>query len=61
MRVRITWSAEFFYASSFLFMNYKPNDKEFGSRALARKFNMNHSNISRLVNNLKYKYFIDSE
>lgn len=35
--------------------HYKPNDKEFGSRALARKFNMHHSNISRLVNNLKYK------
>lgn len=35
--------------------HYIPRDKEFGSRALAKKFNMNHSNISRLINKLKYK------
>lgn len=35
--------------------HYIPNDKEFGTRALAKKFNMNHSNISRLINKIKYK------
>ena len=35
--------------------HYKPRDKDFGSRALAKKFNMNHSNISRLINNIRYK------
>lgn len=35
--------------------NYKPRDKVFGVRALAKKFNMNHSNISRIINNIKYK------
>lgn len=35
--------------------HYKPGDKEFGARALAKKFNMCHTNISRLVNKIKYK------
>lgn len=36
--------------------NYKPGDKEFGVRALARKFGMTHPAISRLLNNKTYKY-----
>lgn len=35
--------------------NYIPRDPEFGCRALARKFNMKHSNMSRLINKIKYK------
>lgn len=34
--------------------NYIPFDKEFGCRALARKFNMSHPNILRVINNLSY-------
>ena len=35
--------------------HYIPGDKTYGARALARKFNMNHSNISRLINKIKYR------
>ena len=35
--------------------NYIPRDKLYGTRALAKKFNMHHSNISRLINKIKYK------
>ena len=35
--------------------HYIPKDPEFGCRALAKKFNMKHSNISRLINKKKYK------
>ena len=35
--------------------NYKPGDKEFGVRALARKFGMTHPAISRIINTKAYK------
>lgn len=35
--------------------HYKPFDKEFGARALGKKFNMNNCNISRLARGLRYK------
>lgn len=35
--------------------HYIPRDRIFGTRALARKFNMSHANISRLVNKVRYK------
>jgi len=35
--------------------HYIPKDPNFGCRALAKKFNMKHSNISRLIHKLKYK------
>lgn len=35
--------------------HYIPKDPKFGCRALAKKFNMKHSNISRLINKKKYK------
>ena len=35
--------------------HYIPKDPEFGCRALARKFNTKHSNISRLIHKIKYK------
>ena len=35
--------------------HYKPFDKEFGATSLGKKFNMNHSNISRLARGLRYK------
>lgn len=34
----------------FIIQNYKPKDKEFGARALARKFNISHSVIGNIVN-----------
>lgn len=34
---------------------YIPNDKEFGCRALAKKFNVDHSTISRAINKICYK------
>jgi len=34
--------------------NYIPRDKEFGARALGRKFNIAHSNIVRIIENKKY-------
>lgn len=36
--------------------NYKERDKNFGCRALAKKFNVNHSTISRIINGETYKY-----
>lgn len=35
--------------------NYIPKDKEFGCRALAKKFGMSHQNISRIVNDKLWK------
>ena len=35
--------------------NYKANSKEFGCRALAKKFNVDHSTISRIINGKTYK------
>ena len=35
--------------------NYKSGDKEFGARALGRKFNVAHSTIERIGNNKYYK------
>ena len=35
--------------------NYIPRDKNFGVRALAKKYGMSHCNISRIVNNVRYK------
>lgn len=37
--------------------NYVAGDKEFGVRALARKFNIKHSTISKIVNNKTYINF----
>lgn len=34
--------------------NYIPKHEEFGCRALARKFNVDHMQISRIVNNKSY-------
>ena len=39
----------------FIRANYKPYDKEFGSRGLGRKFNVHHTIISRVINNKAYK------
>lgn len=36
--------------------NYIPKDKEFGCRALARKFNIHHKAISSIINNKAYIY-----
>ena len=38
--------------------NYKPGDKENGARALAKKFNLSHSEISRTA---RYKSYRDVE
>lgn len=35
--------------------HYIPNSKKYGTRALAKRFKIHHSNISRLINKLKYK------
>lgn len=35
--------------------NYIPKSKEFGGRALARKFNVDNSVITLIVNNKTYK------
>lgn len=35
--------------------HYVPKDKEFGCRALAKKFNVDHSTISRIINKVTYK------
>lgn len=37
--------------------NYKPKDSEFGARALARHFNVNHRTILEIVNGKRYKTF----
>ncbi len=34
--------------------NYKPRDKEFGCRALAKRFNVSHATISYVINNKTY-------
>ena len=39
----------------FIRANYKPYDKEFGTRGLGRKFNVDHSIISNIINNKSYK------
>lgn len=39
----------------FIRANYKPYDKEFGARGLGRKFNVDHSIISNIINNKSYK------
>lgn len=36
--------------------NYIPNDREFGGRALARKFNINHKTIYDIINFKSYKH-----
>lgn len=36
--------------------NYKPYDKIFGSRALARKFNVDHSTILSVINRINWKH-----
>ena len=35
--------------------NYKARDENFGCRALAKKFNIDHSTISRIINKKTYK------
>jgi hypothetical protein len=35
--------------------HYIPRDKQFGSKALAKKFNMNRCNIYRLISKKRYK------
>ena len=35
--------------------NYRPRDKEFGTRGLGRKFNVSHTIISDVINNKTYK------
>lgn len=39
---------------SYIKDNYIPRDKEFGTRALARKFGISHSEISRLLRGKTY-------
>lgn len=39
----------------FIKNNFKPYDKEFGVRALCRKFNVSHSTISSIIKNIRYK------
>lgn len=39
----------------FIRENYIPYDKNFGCRALAKKFNVKHSAISGIINNKNYK------
>lgn len=34
--------------------NYKPNDSQFGARALGRRFNIGHKTISFIINNKTY-------
>lgn len=41
---------------NFIRDNYKPRDKEFGSRALARKFNINHEVIRRIFARKMWKH-----
>ena len=38
----------------FIRQNYIKNDKEYGCRALAKKFNVSKSTISYIVNNITY-------
>ena len=35
--------------------NYIPRDKEFGERALARKYGLGHSSLNRIINKQCYK------
>ena len=35
--------------------NYKPRDKEFGARALGKKYGISHSEISRIARNIAYR------
>ena len=39
----------------FIRNNYKPYDKEFGTRGLGRRFGVSHSVISGVINNKTYK------
>lgn len=39
----------------FIRTKYKPYDKEYGARALARKFGIDKSNILNIINNKSYK------
>ena len=34
--------------------NYLPRDREFGARAIARRFNISHSTVLDVVNNIRY-------
>ncbi len=38
----------------FVLENYKSRDKEFGCRALAKKYGVSHSVISDIINNKGY-------
>ncbi len=40
----------------FIKRNYIPYDKDFGTRGLAKKFNVNHSIISELLNKKTYRF-----
>lgn len=40
---------------SYIRQVYKPYSREFGTRALARKFKVHHSTIESIVNNVSYK------
>lgn len=40
--------------AAYIRAHYIPGDKEFGCRALARRFGIRHSNVSRIVNNRGY-------
>ena len=39
----------------FIRANYKPYDREFGTKGLGRKFNIAQQTISKIINNKKYK------
>ncbi len=41
-------------AIDYILKNYKTGDSQFGSRALARHFNVSHSTILKLINNNGY-------
>lgn len=45
---------------NYIKQNYIPRNKQFGTRGLARKFNVSHSIISDILNNKTYKE-IESE
>ena len=53
-----TWDRKFTEEDvNYIKKNYMPKHPEFGTRALARKFNVSHAIISYILNNKTYKNF----